>query len=190
MEIWPGRAYPLGAVFDGAGTNFSLFSEAARQVELCLFDELGRETRLVLPEVTAYCWHGYVPCVGPGTRYGFRVHGPFDPQRGHWCHPAKFLLDPYAKAIEGQVLWNEAVFPYRFGEAGGSLNDADSAAFMPLSVVVDTTFDWGNDRAPRTPLHKTVIYEAHVKGLTMRHPGVPEALRGKYLGLAQPAVID
>ena len=190
MEIWPGRAYPFGAVYDGAGTNFSIFSEAAHKVELCLFDDDGVETTLVLPEVTAYCWHGYVPGVGPGTRYGFRVHGPYDPARGHWCHPSKLLLDPYARAIEGQVQWNEAVFPYRFADPEGAINDADSAPYMPKAVVVDPGFDWGNDRLPRTPLHKTVIYEAHVKGLTMRHPEVPPELRGTYLGIAHPAIVE
>ena len=167
MEIWPGHAYPLGAVYDGVGTNFSLFSEPARRVELCLFDEAGSETRLTLPEVTAYCWHGYVPGVGPGTRYGFRVHGPYDPARGAWCHPGKLLLDPYARAIEGQVRWNEAVFPYRFEDPAGAVNDADSAPFMPRAVVVDPGFDWGNDRQLATPLHRSVIYEVHVKGFTM-----------------------
>ena len=137
MEIWPGRAYPFGAVYDGAGTNFSLFSEAAHRVDLCLFDESGVETCLPLPEVTAYCWHGYVPGVGPGTPYGFRVHGPYDPARGHWCHPSKLLLDPYARAIEGRVRWNEAVFPYRFGNREGRVNDADSAPYVPRSIVVD-----------------------------------------------------
>ena len=190
MEIWPGRAYPLGAVYDGAGTNFSLFSESAQRVELCLFDDGGQESRITLPEVTAYCWHGYVPGVQPGTRYGFRIHGPYDPGRGSWCHPSKLLLDPYAKAIEGQVEWDEAVFPYRFGDPEGPVNDADSAPFMPKSVVVDERFDWGEDRFPRTPLHKTVIYEAHVKGLTMRHPDVPPEWRGKYLGIAHPAIIE
>jgi glycogen operon protein len=190
MEIWPGRAYPFGAVYDGAGTNFSIFSEAAHTVELCVFDDDGVETALVLPEVTAYCWHGYVPGVGPGTRYGFRVHGPYDPARGHWCHPSKLLIDPYARAIEGQVQWNEAVFPYRFADPDGAINDDDSAPYMPKSVVVDPEFDWGNDRLPRTPLHKTVVYEAHVKGLTMRHPEVPPELRGTYLGIAHPAIVE
>jgi isoamylase len=190
MDIWPGQAYPLGAVYDGGGTNFSLFSEPAHRVELCLFDEGGQETRLTLPEVTAYCWHGYVPGVRPGTRYGYRVHGPYDPDAGAWCHPSKLLLDPYARAIEGHVRWNEAVFPYRFNDASGGLNDDDSAPYMPRSVVVDPGFDWGLDRHPRTSLHKTVVYEAHVKGLTMRHPSVPPELRGTYLGLAHPAIID
>jgi isoamylase len=190
MEIWPGQAYPLGAVYDGAGTNFSLFSESASRVELCVFDEGGRERRVDLPEVTAFCWHGYVPDLGPGTRYGFRVHGPFDPDQGLWCHPSKLLLDPYARAIEGQVRWHEAVFSYRFKKPDHSMNTLDSARYMPKSVVVDNAFDWEGDHLPRTPLHKTVLYEMHVKGFTMRHPGLPEELRGRYLGLAHPSVID
>jgi isoamylase len=190
MEIWPGKAYPLGASFDGRGTNFSLFSEPASRVELCLFDDEGRETRIDLPEVTALCWHGYVPGVMAGTRYGFRVHGPFDPAEGLWCHPSKLLLDPYAKAIEGGVTWDPAVFPYQFDAPEDSVNEDDSAPFMPKSVVVTDEFDWEGDVLPRTPLHKTIIYEMHVKGFTMRHPELPGELRGRYLGLAHPAVID
>src|SRR5690606_16278337 len=153
MDIWPGKAYPLGAVYDGAGVNFSIFSEPATRVELCIFDDHGREGRVDLPEATAFCWHGYVPGLGPGTRYGFRVHGPFDPDHGLWCHPSKLLLDPYAKAIEGHVQWNEAVFGYRFKNPTGSVNTLDSARYMPRSVVVDDSFDWGDDTLPRTPLH-------------------------------------
>ncbi len=190
MNIWPGKAYPLGAVYDGAGTNFSIFSEPASRVELCVFDDAGRETRVDLPEVTAFCWHGYVPDLGPGTRYGFRVHGPFEPDNGVWCHPSKLLLDPYAKAIEGQVDWNEAVFAYEFDAPEASVNTLDSAPYMPKSVVVDQRFDWGDDTLPRTPLHKTVVYEMHVKGMTMQFPGLPEELRGRYLGLAHPSVIE
>jgi glycogen operon protein len=190
MDIWPGKAYPLGAVYDGAGVNFSIFSEPATRVELCIFDDHGREGRVDLPEATAFCWHGYVPGLGPGTRYGFRVHGPFDPDHGLWCHPSKLLLDPYAKAIEGHVQWNEAVFGYRFKNPTGSVNTLDSARYMPRSVVVDDSFDWGDDTLPRTPLHKSVIYEMHVKGFTMQHPALPDELRGRYLGLAHPAVID
>jgi glycogen operon protein len=190
MEIWPGKAYPLGAVYDGGGTNFSLFSEIATRVDLCLFDDEGRETRIPMPECTALCWHGYVPRVVPGARYGFRVHGPFDPSQGHWCHPSKLLLDPYAKAIEGGVTWDAAVFPYQFEDPEDSRNDDDSAPFVPKSVVVDDRFDWGGDRLLRTPLHKSIIYEMHVKGFTMRHPALPDEVRGRYLGLAHPAAID
>ncbi len=190
MEIWPGKAYPLGAVHDGAGVNFSIFSEPATRVELCVFDDRGHETRVDLPEVTAFCWHGYVPGIGPGTRYGFRVHGPFAPDHGQWCHPNKLLLDPYAKAIDGQVQWNEAVFAYRFKAPESSVNTRDSARYVPRSVVVDEAFDWGDDRHLRTPLHKSIIYEMHVKGFTMQFPGLPDELRGRYLGLAHPSVID
>ena len=188
MQVWPGQPYPLGATYDGAGTNFSVFSEVAGKVELCLFDESG-ETRIQMPEVTAFCWHCYLPGVGPGQRYGFRVHGPYNPADGDRCNPAKLLLDPYAKAVEGQVKWSEAVFPYRFG-APDSMNQADSAAAMPKAVVTNPYFDWANDRPPASPYHEAVIYEVHVKGLTKRHPGVPEELRGTYAGIAHPAIVD
>jgi glycogen operon protein len=188
MKIYPGRPYPLGATWDGAGTNFSLFSEVAERVELCLFQD-GQETRVELPEVTAFCWHGYLPNVGPGQRYGFRVHGPWNPAEGHRCNPNKLLLDPYAKAVEGEVRWNEAVFPYPLLGDTESRNDLDSAPFMPKGVVIDPGFDWGGDQPPRTPMHETVIYEVHVKGFTQRHPDVPEELRGTYAGLAHPATL-
>ncbi|WP_043740239.1 glycogen debranching protein GlgX [Thioalkalivibrio nitratireducens] len=187
----PGEPYPLGAAFDGKGTNFSLYSEVAERVELCLFDANGRQTAAHdLTEVTALCWHGYLPEVGPGQRYGYRVYGPWDPDRGHRCNPAKLLLDPYAKAVDGQVRWNEAVFPYPFDDPEGSVNEDDSAAFVPKSVVIDPAFDWEDDRHPCTPWHETVIYETHVKGFTARHPDVPEALRGTYAGLAHPAAVE
>jgi isoamylase len=189
MKIHPGIPYPLGATYDGAGTNFSIFSEMAERVELCLFDDQGNETRIDLPEVTALCWHGYLPNVVPGQRYGFRVHGPWDPGAGRRCNPAKLLLDPYAKAVEGEVRWDEAVFPYHFGEPDTSRNDLDSAPFMPKCVVTNPFFDWGNDRPPRVPMHESVIYEVHVKGFTRRHPGIPEELRGTYAGLTHPAAI-
>jgi len=189
MRIYPGQPYPLGATYDGAGTNFSIFSEVAERVELCLFDEAGAETRIELPEVTALCWHGYLPNVVPGQRYGFRVHGPWSPAEGHRCNAQKLLLDPYAKAIDGEVRWDEAVFPYHFNDPEGSKNDADSAPFMPKCVVVNPFFDWGNDRPPAVPAHETVIYEAHVKGFTERHPDIPADFRGTYAGLAHPAAI-
>ncbi len=188
MRIAPGLPYPIGATYDGAGTNFSVFSRVAERVELCLFDEHNRETRVDLPEVDAYCWHGYLYGVAPGQRYGFRVHGPNIPAEGHRCNPAKLLLDPYARAVEGQVNWNRAVFGYDV--TGRRVNRADSARYVPRSIVVNPFFSWDNDRHPRTPLHETVIYEAHVKGLTMLHPGVPDELRGTYAGLATPAVIQ
>jgi len=187
-QVWPGAAYPLGATYDGTGTNFAIYSEVAEKIELCLFDEAGNEERIRLPEMDAYVWHAFLPGIQPGQRYGFRVYGPHDPAQGHRCNPNKLLLDPYAKAIDGQVDWDESVFGYRF--ASGEKNDDDSAAHMPKSVVVNPYFDWGVDRPPRTPYNKTVIYEAHVKGLTMTHPRVPEALRGTYGGVAHPAIIE
>ncbi|GGO20447.1 glycogen debranching protein GlgX [Microbispora bryophytorum] len=188
-EVWPGEPYPLGATWDGVGTNFSVFSEAAERVELCLYDDDGGETRVDLPEVDGFVWHGYVPGILPGQRYGFRVHGPYRPDHGHRCNPAKLLLDPYAKAIEGSVRWNESLFSYHFADPA-RLNTEDSAPYMPKNVVVNPFFEWGNDRPPRTPYHETVIYEAHVRGLTMRHPAVPEEQRGTYAGLSHPAVLD
>jgi isoamylase len=188
--IWPGAPYPLGATYDGVGTNFSVFSEPAERIELCLFDGEGRETRIGLPEVTAFCWHGYMPGIGPGQRYGYRVYGPWWPERGQRCNPVKLLLDPYAKAIDGQVIWNEAVYGHHFNAPDSSRNDLDSAPFMPKSIVTTPFFDWGNDRSPRTPLHETVIYETHVKGFTARHPRIPEPLRGTYLGLAHPVALE
>jgi glycogen operon protein len=189
MKIWPGNPYPLGATYDGAGTNFSLFSEVAERIELCLFDDAGNQTCVDLPEMTGFIWHGYLPYVTPGQRYGFRVHGPWEPSRGERCNPAKLLLDPYGKAVEGEVKWNEAVFPYHFNQGEDSKNDIDSAPFMPKSVVTSPYFNWGNDRNPRTPWHETIIYEVHVKGFTKRHPDIPENLRGTYAGLAHPAAI-
>ncbi len=190
MKVWPGQPYPLGAVFDGSGTNFSLFSEIAQRVELCLFDREGTEECIDLPEVTGYCWHGYLPGIEPGRRYGFRVHGPWEPARGHRCNPSKLLLDPYAKAIDGQVQWNEAVFPYLFDRGPWTLNDSNSAPFVPKGVVHQPHFDWSGDRRLQLPWYETVIYETHVKGITARHPEIPEELRGTYAGLAQAAVID
>jgi len=189
VNIWPGTPYPLGATYDGAGTNFSVFSEVAERVELCLFDEHGNQTAVDLPEMTAFCWHGYLPNVGPGQRYGYRVHGPWEPDGGHRCNPSKLLLDPYGKAVDGQVQWNEAVFGYHFGDPENSKNDADSAPFMPKSVVANPYFDWSSDRYPRTPWNETIIYEVHVKGFTKQHPDIPQEQRGTYAGLAHPAAI-
>ncbi|WP_299957004.1 glycogen debranching protein GlgX [uncultured Modestobacter sp.] len=187
-QVWPGSAYPLGATYDGTGTNFAIYSEVAEKIELCLFDEAGNEERIRLPEMDAYVWHAFLPGIQAGQRYGFRVYGPHDPAQGHRCNPNKLLLDPYAKAIDGQIDWDESVFGYHFET--GDKNDDDSAAHMPKSVVVSPFFDWGMDRPPRTPYNKTVIYEAHVKGLTMTHPRIPEELRGTYAGVAHPAVIE
>ncbi|MEU4622642.1 glycogen debranching protein GlgX [Actinoplanes sp. NPDC023801] len=188
MHIWPGNPYPLGATYDGGGTNFALFSEAATRVELCLFDDDGRETRIDLPEREALVWHGYLPRVVPGQRYGYRVHGPYDPSRGLRCNPSKLLLDPYAKAIDGDYRWDQALFSYNFGDPE-SYNDADSAPFSPRSVVINPYFDWGNDRPLKIPMWETVIYEAHVKGMTIQHPDIPDDVRGTYSGLAHPAMI-
>jgi isoamylase len=192
-EIWPGRPFPLGPTWDGEGTNFSIFSENAERVELCLFDEAGNERRFDLPERTAFNWHGYIPGLGPGQRYGYRVHGAYDPARGHRFNSAKLLIDPYAKAIEGAVDWRAAnVLPYPptgADDADLKPDDEDDGHAVPKCVVVDPTFDWEGDRPPQTPWHETVIYETHVKGFTMRHPGVREDLRGTYAGLAsEPAV--
>jgi isoamylase len=188
-EVWPGTPYPLGASWDGTGTNFALFSEVAQRVELCLFDDRGRETRLELPEVDGFVWHGYVLGVGPGQRYGYRVYGPHEPKYGHRCNPAKLLLDPYGKAVDGDLRWHESVFSYHFA-APSEMNTEDSAPYMPKNVVINPFFDWGDDRAPHTPYNETVIYEAHVKGLTRRHPQIPKSQRGTYAGLAHPAMVD
>lgn len=188
-EVWPGSAYPLGATFDGQGTNFALFSEGAERVELCLFDADGTETRVPLTEVDAFVWHGYLPTVQPGQRYGYRVHGPYDPAQGQRFNPNKLLLDPYAKAVAGEIDWGQSLFGYDFGDPD-SRNDDDSAAAMAKGVVVSPFFEWGGDRPLKTPYAETVIYEAHVKGLTQRHPEVPEELRGTYAGIAHPAVVE
>jgi glycogen operon protein len=179
----------LGATFDGSGTNFAVFSEVAEQVELCLFDDERNETRVALTEVDAFVWHCYLPTVQPGARYGYRVHGPHDPKRGLRCNPNKLLLDPYAKATAGDIDWDQSLYGYDFGEPD-SRNDDDSAAHMTLSVVINPFFDWEGDRRLDIPYNETLIYEAHVKGLTQLHPDVPEELRGTYAGLAHPAVTE
>ncbi|MEZ5144012.1 MAG: glycogen debranching protein GlgX [Acidimicrobiales bacterium] len=191
MELWPGLPFPLGATYDGNGTNFSLFSEVAERVELCLFDDDDTEKRVELPEVTAFIHHGYVPGVQPGQRYGFRVHAVWAPERGVRGNPVKLLLDPYAKAVEGGVEWTEAVFPYHWQDgADGPASTSDSAPFVPKAVVTSPYFDWGDDRHPRTPWHETVVYETHVRGLTMTHPDIPPDQRGTYSGLCSQPVID
>jgi len=169
LEIWPGKAFPLGAFFDGVGTNFSVFSEVAERVELCLFNRRGDETRVDLPEATGFCWHGYVPRVKPGQRYGYRVHGPWDPAKGLRCNPANLLLDPYAKAIDGTVAWSPEVFAHRSDDPM-KINSVDSASAMARSVVTIGQFDWGNDRRLQTPWEETIVYELHVKGFTRGSP--------------------
>jgi glycogen operon protein len=193
MEIWPGKPYPLGATYDGSGVNFAVFSEAAERVELCLLDDDLTETRLDLPETDGFVWHGYVPYVQPGQRYGFRVHGPYDPENGHRCNPSKFLLDPYAKAIEGQAENDQSLYSYTFGDPEAAtttkINTDDNVRHTMHSVVINPFFDWGDDRPPRHEYHESIIYEAHVKGLTMLHPEIPEEIRGTYAGIAHPAMI-
>jgi glycogen operon protein len=193
MEVWPGKPFPLGPTWDGHGTNFALFTENAERVELCLFDEAGEETRVELTDYTSHNWHCYLPGVGPGQRYGYRVHGPYDPSSGHRFNPNKLLLDPYAKSIEGPVLWDAAnALPYvPTGEedADLELDDEDDADAIPKCIVVDPHFDWEDDAPPDTPWNATVIYEAHVKGFTKLDPDVREDLRGTYAGLAsEPAI--
>ena len=191
MSIWPGSPYPLGATWDGWGTNFALFSEVAERVQLCLFDEADgelTETQVELTEIDGFVWHGYLPGIAPGQRYGYRVHGPYDPPRGLRCDGSKLLLDPYGKAVEGDVSWDESLFDYQFANPR-KRNTSDSAPHMPKNVVINPFFDWGNDRAPQTPYHETIIYEAHVRGLTLCHPEVQAAQRGTYAGLAHPEVI-
>ena len=188
MQVWPGSPYPLGATYDGRGTNFALFSEVADRVQLCLFDGDRTESRLDLTEVDAHVWHGYLPQVDPGQRYGYRVHGPHDPANGLRCNPNKLLLDPYAKATDGQIEWHQSLFGYNFGDEN-SRNDEDSAERMMLGVVVNPFFDWTGDRRLNVPYNESIIYEVHVKGLTALHPDVPEAERGTYAGLVQPAVL-
>jgi glycogen operon protein len=188
-EVWPGKAYPLGATYDGSGTNFAVFSEVAERVELCLFDTDGNETRVTLPEVDGFVWHGFLSNVESGQRYGYRVHGPHDPAAGHRCNPNKLLLDPYSKAIDGTFQWDQSLFGYDFGDPD-SRNDDDSAASMPKSVVISPFFDWGVDRPPQREYADSIIYEAHVKGLTETHPDIPEQSRGTYAGIAHPAIIE
>ncbi|MBA2280541.1 MAG: glycogen debranching protein GlgX [Acidimicrobiia bacterium] len=189
QPVWPGDPYPLGATFDGVGTRFSVVSSVAEGVELSLFADDGTEERVELPERSGDVWHGELPDVQPGQRYGFRVHGPWDPAAGLRCNPANLLLDPYAKAVEGEVRWDESVFSHTWADPDVR-NDDDSAPFVPRSIVVNPFFDWDGDRLLRTPWSDTVIYEVHVKGATALHPDIPEDLRGTYGGLAHPAFIE
>ena len=193
MQPWPGTSYPLGATYDGAGTNFALFSEVASAVTLCLFDPDGTEHRVPLPERDGFVWHGYLPGVVPGQRYGYRVEGPLAPEHGQRCNPHKLLIDPYAKAVDGSLgttyAWDESLFGYHFDDPD-EVNHDDSAQHVPKAVVVNPYFDWHDDRPPRTPYHETVVYEAHVKGLTHLHPEIPEEMRGTYSAVAHPATVS
>ncbi|MDU7135038.1 MAG: alpha-amylase family glycosyl hydrolase, partial [Enterobacteriaceae bacterium] len=188
MDIWLGHACPLGAMYDGNGTNFAVYSSIADRIELCLLDEDRHETTVELTEVDYDQWHAYLPGIGPGQRYGYRIHGPYAPDEGHRCDPSKLLLDPYAKAIEGQINNSNSVFSYDFNDPSQPNHD-DSVHDTMLSVVVDESFDWGDDRRPNYGYSQTIIYEAHVRGMTMLHPDVPEELRGTYAGIAHPAII-
>lgn len=195
MRLWPGRPYPLGATFDGAGVNFALYSEHATKVELCIFDSVDatKETHCMpFTEHTDLVWHGYLPDAEPGLIYGYRVDGPYDPKNGHRFNRNKVQLDPYAKAIARDIKWDDSLWGYKIGDKDSDLSfdERDSAAFCPLAEVVDTAFTWGDDRPPRTPWHKTFIYEMHVKGFTQLHPLIPEEKRGTYSGLACDAAIQ
>ncbi len=190
MEATHGHPQPLGAMYDGGGTNFSVFSSVADRVEVCFFDDRGVEERVVLPGRTGSYWHGYFPFVRPGQLYGFRVHGPWDPAHGHLCSPELLLLDPCARAVHGGVRWNDALFPLNLRDPSAPAHRADTAPFVPRAVVVDPQFDWQDDWAPRTRLEDTLIYEVHVKGFTARNPRIPPQRRGTYAGLADPVSIE
>ena len=190
ITLLPGKPYPLGAKWDGTGVNFAIYSEQAEGVELCLFNDDGAEIeKIPLTETTAFVWHGYLPGVQPGQRYGYRVQGPWEPEKGLRFNPAKLLVDPYAQAVTGRVDWTQAIFPYSFGGDDADLNrdDRDSAPGVPKSLVVNPYFDWEQDRPLRTPLSDSIIYETHVRGFSIQNPDVPEFLRGTYAGLASPA---
>src|SRR6478736_2368922 len=193
-RVREGLPYPLGATWDGLGVNFAIFSANATKVELCLFDEEGRQEleRIELPEYTNEVWHGYLPDARPGTTYGYRVYGPYEPEAGHRFNPNKLVLDPYAKAHVGTFAWDHACFGYTIGDKRGDLSfdERDSAPFMPKCRVIDPAFTWGRARRPQIPWDRMVIYEAHVRGFTMRHPAVPQELRGKYSGLAVREVVN
>jgi glycogen operon protein len=190
MDVTHGQPEPLGAIYDGAGTNFSVISSVADRVEVCFFDGRGAEERAALPGRTGPVWHGYFPSVRPGQLYGFRVHGPWDPARGHLCSPDLLLLDPCARAVHGSVRWDDALFPLNPRDPAIRAHRTDTAPFVPRAVVVDPQFDWQDDRAPRTRLEDTLIYEVHVKGFTARHPRIPPQRRGTYAGLADPLSLE
>ena len=194
ITVWPGTAYPLGATYDGAGTNFSVFSEVAERVELCLIDGDDHETRIEIDEVDGFVWHAYLPTITPGQRYGFRVHGPWNTDAGQRCDASKLLLDPYGKSFHGEFDFTQALYSYDLDAVdpatGGTPPMIDSLGHTMTSVVTNPFFGWGSDRSPRTPYHETIIYEAHVKGMTQTHPDIPEEIRGTYAGLAHPVVIE
>ncbi len=191
-QVWPGKPYPLGSTYDGSGTNFAIFSNIAEKVELCLIDRNGKEQRIEMTEVHAHVWHCYIPEVGPRQRYGYRVHGPYDPANGLRCDPNKILVDPYAKIFDGEFDGHPSLYSYDIhaDEPGTGRNEEDSLGHTMLSVVVNPYFDWQRDRRPHTPANQTVIYEAHVKGMTMNRPGIPEDIRGTYAGMAHPVMIE
>ena len=193
-RVWPGRPYPLGASWNGSGVNFALYSENATKVELCLFDspDDGKEScRIPLPESTDLVWHCYLPDALPDQVYGYRVYGPYEPEKGHRFNPNKILLDPYAKGIARETKWSDSVWGYKLGDAQADLSfdERDSASCAPLAAVIDEAFTWGDDRPPQTPWNKTIIYEMHVKGFTKLNPEVPEKVRGTYAGLGSEAVV-
>src|SRR5262249_25022016 len=195
MRVWPGRPYPLGATWDGGGVNFGLFSEHATKVELCLFDSIDAKSesqRIALPEQDEFVWHGYLPGIQPGQLYGYRVHEPYETEKGHRFNANKILLDPYTRAVGRDLKWDDSLFGYKIGDekADLSLDERDNAAFAPLGIVLDTAYTWDDDRPPLIPWNRTLIYEVHVKGFTMRHPGVPAPLRGTYAGLATDVAIE
>jgi glycogen operon protein len=192
LSVWPGSPDPLGATWDGHGTNFALYSQHALRVDLCLFEQPnGPEIdRITLLERTRNVWHGYLPGVGPGQLYGYRVHGPYAPREGQRFNPHKLLIDPYARAISGRVDWSSPLFAFRRGSRTQDMTRDvhDSARGVPKALVVDDAFDWQGEQPPRVPWSETIVYETHVKGISIRHPDVPPELRGTYLGLASPPV--
>lgn len=195
MRVWPGLPYPLGATWDGRGVNFAIFSENASSIELCLFETETDDVeskRIKLPEQTNQVWHGYFPDIRPGQLYGYRVYGPYAPDRGHRFNPNKLLLDPYAKSIARDLRWHDALYGYRQNDPNmdASFDKRDSAPFAPRAQIIDTAFTWGNDIPLKTPWHKTIIYEMHVKAFTRQMPGVPDRLRGTYSGIATEAAIN
>jgi isoamylase len=195
MTVYVGEPYPLGATWDGKGVNFAIYAENAKGVELCLFhseEEEVESVKIRMLERSHHIWHVYVPDIKPGQLYGYRVFGPYEPQSGHRFNSNKLLIDPYAKAISGTIQWHDALFGYKPGHPDHDLsfNEADSAPFIPRSVVVDTAFDWEGDHPLRIPYHETIIYELHVKGFTKLHPDIPEEMRGTYAAIAHPVCIN